>query len=425
MFIKISSISFTEFIRYVSRSKLLILGIIIYTTFNISALGPHWYDFFFFGSSIHHCCIGLDFYQVPNAAYALFHGGDLTGRLPNGIIQYSQNYMTNSNPYHPILTIVLGGFFILFSPDISINLWLVIKIFITLAAVYYIFREFKDNKYLNLALFLFLINPSQYNDIKISQYQFIFNIFLLFFLINLAKNKDKLNGGILLFFTLISKPISLLWIPILFIKRKYSVLCTGLFLFTISTLTFNILGLGRYFTDNILYHMLTPMQTKNIDFMSFEAILRNSFGFSMEAIKILKIIVLTTIYLISIPRRISIIKIIFLLILYFLFFYDLLFQYHFSVLGPLLCVCLLALPEFQTKLSRILIVITNLPNAFFIFRLFKIGIISNPALGTDPTFQTQQIISIFQFVPIITLVAVVLIPDMKYYLQILRKYVSR
>lgn len=412
---------FVKFIKLIFKSKLLLLGIIIYTTFNIAALGPHWYDFFFFGSSVHYCCQGLDFYQIPNAAYALFHGGDLSGKLPEGIIQYSQNYVTNYNVYHPLLTIALGGFLILFNPEISIRLWIIIKIFITFGAIFYIYKNFTQNKYLNLAIFLFFVNFSQYNEIKISQYQFLFNVFLLFFLINIVKNKSALEGGTLFFLTLIAKPISLLWIPVLIIKKKFYILILGFSIFVISTLTFNFLGIGQYFTENVFYHIFHPVQTKNIDFMSLEAILRNSFGFSIETIKIIKLLILSLIYLLALSKRINIIKVIFLLVIYFLFFYDLIYQYHFSVLGPLLSICLLVLPEFQGKIARILIIIVNLPNTFFIFRLLNIGIIENPVLGTDPTFKTQQIVSFFQILPILFLIIIVLVPNIKILLNKFKK----
>ncbi|MBI2621142.1 MAG: hypothetical protein HYW63_00655 [Candidatus Levybacteria bacterium] len=414
-----------KFIKYVFKSKLLILGFIIYFSFNISALKTHWFDYFFFGSSIHYCCKGLDFYQIPNGMYAFLNGGDLSGKLPAGVNSYSYPYASNSNVYHPFLTIILGFFFIIFDPEVSINLWFFIKIFITLLTAFYIYKNFKDNKYLNLAIFLFLINFSQYNEIKISQYQFLFNIFLLFFLINLTKKKNSLGGGVLYFLTLIAKPIGLLWMPVLFLKKKISLLLSGLSLFLISTLTFSLLGVGQYFTDNVLYHLFHPMNTKNIDFMSFEAILRNSFNLSMELVRAIKIAVLGFIYLLALSKRISVIVLVYLLVLFFLFFYDLVFQYHFSVLGPLLAICLLSLDEFQSKAARILILIINLPNTFFIFRLLNIGVISSPVLGTDPTFKTQQIVSFFQLLPIILLTIIVIFPHIKTLFQKFNyKYVS-
>jgi hypothetical protein len=404
---------FKKFLKYFFTSKLLIIGFIIYLTFNISALGPHFYDFFFFGSSVHHCCQGLDFYQIPNGMYAFLHGGSLSGVLPFGLSQYSQGYMSNFNVYHPLLTITLGGFFILFNPNLSFHLWIIIKLFITIAALFYFYKNFQGNKYLNLAMFLFLTNFSQYNEIKISQYQFLFNIFLLLFLINIVKNKDRLEGGILFFLTLIAKPIGLLWMPVLYVKRKFTILIIGINLFIISTITFNILKVGQYYTYNLIYHLFTPIQTKGIDVMSLDSLLRNAFHISVNAVTWIKFIYLGIVYLITFSKKVHILKAVFFLVVYFLFFYDLIYQYHFSVLGPLLSVCLLTLPEFQTKIAKILIIIINMPSVFFVLRIINLGVYNNPILGVDPTFTGWTIVSFFQLLPILLLAIIVLIPDIK------------
>lgn len=411
-----------SFIKYVLKSKLILLGLLVYFIFNISALSNHFMDFFFFDSSVHHCCTGLDFYQVPNGAYAFIKGGKLTGELPEGITQYSADYLSNSNVYHPLTTIVLGSFFILFDPTISIQLWILLKIFITFAVLFYIFKNFHGNKLLNFALFIFLINFSQYNDIKISQYQFLFNIFLILLLINLIKNKNSFEGGALYFLTLLIKPVSLLWAPVFIIIRKWAIVISGLLIYFISTFTFKLLGVGDYYIDNLIYHLRTPIEAKGIDFMSLDALLRSTLNFSPENVKIIKYIMLGIIYLLSFDKKISIIKIIYLLIIYFLFFYDLLFQYHYSVLGPMLCICLLVLPEFQNKLARLLILIINLPTIFFVFKGLNIGVTNNPILGTDPTIPTWQVVSFFQILPIIILTAIVLIPDIKNYFEFIKRH---
>jgi hypothetical protein len=405
----------TQFIKHIINSKILIFGFLIYFLFNISALTNHFLDFFFFGSSIHHCCQGLDFYQIPNGAYAFINGGNLDGTLPEGVIQYSKNYATNFNVYHPLLTIILGGLLILVDPEISIKAWTITKIFITLGSVYYIYKNFKDNEYLNYALFIFLIFFSQYNEIKISQFQFLFNIFILYFLINLVKNKSEIEGGFLYFLTLIAKPVSLLFFPILIMKKKKNVAVIGIFIFAASTLIFNFLGVGNYYTNNVYYHVIHPIATKGIDFLSLDALLRNGFGVSPETVKYIKILTLIFIYAISFDKKIKIEKSIFLLTIYFLLFYDLVFQYHFSILGPVLAICLLTLNEFQSKISRIFILIISLPNTFFIFRIFNFGIMDKNVLGVDPTLETWRLVSLFQILPILILAAIVLFPDIKRY----------
>lgn len=414
-----------KFLQFIFKSKLLILGFVIYFLFNLSALTNHFLDFFFFGSSIHHCCQGLDFYQIPNGLFAFIHGGSLSGELPEGIIQYSGNYVTNFNVYHPLLTIILGSFFVIFDPEYSIRIWVFIKIIITVFACYYIYKNFIGNKYLSFALFVFLINFSSYNEIKISQYQFLFNISLLFLIVNLINNKNGFEGGIIYFISLISKPVSLLFAPVLLLKRKWNVLIYGLGFFLISTLAFKILNAGDYFINNIIYHLFNPVSTKGIDFMSLDALLRNGFSVSENVVKILKMSSLILIYAFSIGKNVNILKSIFLLTVYFLFFYDLVFQYHFSVLGPVLALSILVLPEFQSKISKLLILIISLPSIYFIFRIFNYGIINNPTLGIDPTIFTWRLVSLFQILPIIILTVIVMIPDIKVYLKILSKYGKR
>lgn len=405
------------FFKYIINHKIIILGFFIYLLFNVSALTNHFMDFFFFGSSIHHCCQGLDFYQIPNAFYAFINGGTLNGTLPEGIASYSSPYITNYNVYHPLITVILGAFFINFAPDVSINIWIYIKILITILTTFYIYKNFKENKFLAFALFIFLINFSQYNDIKISQYQFIFNISLVFLLINFAKNKDQFNGGALYFISLIAKPVGLLFAPVLIIKKKWYVLITGLSLFLVSTLTFKLIGVGDYYIDNIIYHLLTPIPTKGIDFLSLDALLRNGFGISENTVKIIKMISLFGIYLLSFNKKVHINKLLFLLVIYFLLFYDLVFQYHFSVLGPVLAVCVLTLKEFQSNLSRFLILIISLPTTYFIFRILNIGIVDHTNYGIDPTLNTWMLVSLFQLLPIIILTAIVIFPDLKNYIK--------
>lgn len=393
--------------------KLIFVGVLIQISFFISAIWTNWYDYFFFGSSIHHCCKGLDFYQIPNAVYALFNGGDLTGKLPPGIIQYSQDHFSNLNVYHPLITVGLGSIFLLINPDSAFYLWMLVKLFINLLLAIYIYKNFKTNKYVDFSIFIFLICFSQYNEIVISQYQFLFNSFLLLFLINLIKNKNNKITGFFFFLTLIAKPIGILWAPAFIIKRQLKIFSIGFGLFLLSTGIFLLLGNGFYYTNNLISHFLHPIPTNTIDIMSLDALMRQTFNFSINDIKIIKYISFIFIFALAFKKDVSLVKIIFLLIVYFLMFYDLIYQYHFSVLGPVLAICVLAIPEFQTKIARYFVLIINLPTIFFLLRFFKIGFYNNTFLGPDPTLLGWQIVSFSQILPILLLVTIVLIPDIK------------
>lgn len=403
--------NFKEFVKYLLGSKLILLGISIYLLFSISALLPnHFMDYFFFGSSVHYCCKGLDFYGIPNGVYSFLHGGDLSGsRLPVGIGQYSENHLSNPNDYHPLFSLIIGFFLIQFNPDTSFNSLILVKIFITFFAVFYIYKNFKDNKYLNLAIFLFLSNFSTYNETRISQYQFFFNIFFLLFLINISKNKDKYEGGLIYFLTLISKPISLLWVPVLLIKKKITEAVVGLFLFIVSTLTFVKLGIDKHYLQNLIYHLSNSSSAWSIDYMSLDAFLRHNFGINPTTVKTLKWSSLILIYLLSFLKKTNVLTSLFLLTVYFLFFYDNLFQYHFSVLTPIITVCLLNVKEFQTKIAKILIIIINLPTVFFILRFSHFQFYFDPIYGPNPTYLGWSMVSFFQLLPIFLLAFYVLI----------------
>ena len=405
-------IEIKRFIIHILGSKLLILGFLIYFLFNLSALKTNWLDYFFFGSSLHYCCQGIDFYGIPNGVYSFINGGNLSGRgLPVNIKPFSENIVSNPNDYHPITALVVGSLIIIFNFQNVFYYWMIAKILITILVVYYIYKNFPDNKYLNLSIFVFLTNFAQYSEIRVSQYQFLFNIFLLLFLVSLVKKKDELEKGILYFTTLIAKPISLLFLPILILKGHYTSAIIGGSIFLISTLTFNILGIGNYFTDNLIHHLLNPKIGTSIDYMSLEAFLRYTFDLSPEFIKYFKYFVLASIYLLALNKKTHILTLIFLLISYFLFFYDHLFQYHFSILGSILAISLLTLPNFQTRTTKILILTTCLPTIFFILRLLNLEFIMDPVYGPNPTMKGWQVTSFFQLLPLTILYVIIFIKE--------------
>lgn len=415
-----------KFLIHILGSKLLILGFLIYFLFNLSALKTNWLDYFFFGSSIHYCCQGIDFYGIPNGVYSFINGGELSGgNLPENIKPFSKDIVSNPNDYHPITALLVGSITIIFDYEDVFYYWMIVKILITIFIVYYIYKNFSDNKFLNLSIFVFLANFSQYGEIRISQYQFLFNIFLLLFLISLVKKKDELEKGILYFATLIAKPISLLFLPVLILKKHYQPAIIGGFIFLTSTLTFNILEIGNYFTDNLIYHLFNPKEGKSIDYMSLEAFLRYTFNFSPEFIKYLKYIMLASIYLLALNKKTHVLTLVFLLISYFLFFYDHLFQYHFSVLGSVLAICLLTLPNFQTKVSRILILIICVPTIFFILRLTNLEFIMDPVYGPNPTMKGWQITSFFQLLPLTILYVIIFIKEISIFKLEIPKYLRK
>lgn len=390
---------------------LLILAIIIQISFFISAVWTNWYDYFFFGNSLHYCCRGLDFYQIPNGVYAFFHGGDLTGKIPLNTPPYSFPFYSNWNVYHPLSTLLMGSFFLLFKPEFSFYLFITIRMLLNFALATYLYYNFKTNKYIYPALFLMLINFNQYNEIKIAQYQFLANAFIMLLLISLVKKQDNFKTALFYFATLLIKPISLLWLPVLIIKNKVRTSLYGLALFLACTLFFQLTGIGNYYTQKLLSHFIHPDNLLNYELMSLGAFLRYSFGVTQTHLMVLKLIFMAVVVFLSFSKKVELIKLIYLLALYFLFFYDLVYQYHFTILIPILTIGLLTCKNFQTSLAKLLLVIISLPNLFFILRFLQIGVLDSSLYGTNPTALGWQIVSLGQIIPLFLLAIVIFKPS--------------
>lgn len=400
--------------RFLITHNLLWLGLLIHLTFYLSIVQTHWWNYFFSGSVLHLCCRGLDFYQIPNGAYAFFHGGPLNVTATPGTTIWGVGFpASNPNVYHPLFTIILGGILIQFSPTASFFAWMWMKLFITIVVYTYFFIRFKDHKYIRLALFLALINSTQYIDLEISQFQFALNIFLFLLLIQLAQNERSPWAGIWYFLCLIVKPIGLLWIPVLLFKRQYTTLLLGLGLFALATLLFLIDKSGNYYIDNLQANFFTPNKSGPIQIITLDALLRYSTPLPDMALTIIKLSFLALVVCLSAFKRIHLLTGIFLAIAYYLLFYDLVFEYHYTTLIPILAICLVTRPEFQTLPARILLVIISLPNAMFLLRFFQVDMKFDPFLGPDPTFQGWQLIVLSRIVPLILLVIAVLVPQIK------------
>ena len=403
-----------KWLVHIANHKLIYIGLLINVLFYISASQTKWFDYFFSGSALHLCCKGLDFYQIPNGAYAYLHGGSLSGVVPHGVKAYWIGHpLNNYNVYHPLFTLILGGFLILFEPTKSFYIWMFLKFFITVGMVIYFYKNFKDNKYVDLAIFFILTNFTQYLEIETSQYQFMVNLFIFIMLVNFAKNRNGVLNGIWYFMSLIAKPVGLLWVPILFFKRKYKTMLIGFILFVILTAVFLLNGSGGYYTYYLQYHFFHPDKSGPIQIITLDAFLRYSTPVSEFFLSVLKIVCFILIVCLSSFKRISLLIAIYLSIVYYLLFYDRVYEYQYTALIPILAVCLVACEEFQRRLSRILIIIIGLPSIFFILHFFKIDFIQDPVLGPDPTVLGWQLIVLNRILPVILLTFFVLVPDVK------------
>ncbi len=403
--------------------KLIYIGLIVNILYYVSAAQTHWFHYFFSGSALHMCCRGLDFYQVPNGLWAFTHGGSLDGTLPSGVLPYGNGFPSNYNVYHPLFTILVGGFLTLFNAYDSFYIWMFLKLVATIGIIIYFHRSFKNSKYVHFAIFTMLINSTQYIEITISQFQFVLNFFTFLLLINLARGGEKIPAVIYYFIGLITKPIGILWLPVFFFKKHYTILALGLGFFLFFTLLFYWNQYGAYYTDNLLWHLQTSDTGGPIQIITLAALLKYSTSLPTSVISGLKLFSLLIVVFLCSLKRVSLFKGIFLSTVYFLMFYDLVYEYHYTMLIPILAVCLVMCPEFQRLPARVLILIISLPNAFFILHFFKVGYSYSNPLIPDPDFLGWQIIVLSRIVPILLLACVVILPDVKIVFIRLKRFV--
>lgn len=371
---------------------LILIAILIHLFYYISAFGTHTLDYFFPWGNVHELQ-GLDFYSVPNGAYAYLHGGKLTGENLPGVSPYS---FGNYNVYHPFFTLLVGFFFQLFSPKISFLLWAIIKLITTFIIVLFLVRKFRDNQNLTFALFIFLTFFPQYLEIWNGQYHYLLNLALLFLLLALMEKRNFFWGSIYYSLTLIVKPVGFLWIPSFIIHHKWKILTLSCIFFILCTLPFVISQSGLYYMTNLLDRIANPIGGPPGVF-TLDAILR-FLGTSLFAMRTLKLIIFLVLLLIEFKLKPSIFQSLFFWISYYLLFYDLVFEYHYTILIPLFTLGILTQSFFRKTSSKLLILTCSLPTPFFLFHFFQVG-----AIGHKVTDVGWLLLVLAKILPLIVL----------------------
>ena len=116
-------------------------------------------------------------------------------------------------------------------------------------------------------------------------------------------------------------------------------------------------------------NFFTPNSSGPIQIFTLDALLRYSTPLPKSALTAIKLGSLVLVIILSAFKRISLQTGIFLAIAYYLLFYDMTFEYHYTTFIPILAVCLVTRPEFQQLSSRICITLISLPNLLFILHL--------------------------------------------------------
>jgi len=358
----------------------------------------------------------LDFDVVPNGAYRFFHGGSIIGSFePDDPIFARSKWFLNPNPYHPLFTIVIGGLLVHFAPVQSFFIWTFSKFFVTIAGVIYFYKEFKREKYTDFAIFLLLASLTQYDEIRIAQYQSVFNFFALLFLIQIAKGKNApLLNGTLYFLTLIAKPISLLWLPVLLLKGQHRAAFIGLLMFALATIPWIFINNTiNFYTDYILSYLTHPDLSGPIQMITLDALLRYSTTIPWTVLGLFKMLIWGFTAFLSSFKKVHTLKGIYLSAIYFLLFSGHVYEYYYTMLIPIFAVAIVTCEDFQKKSILIPIILASCPSILFVLRYFHIGFEQSIYYGPDPTFLGWQLMVLSKIVPLVCLTLMVIAPDMK------------
>lgn len=380
------------------KRLIICLAILIHLSFYFSALKTHHLDVFFAHGNTHELQ-GLDFFQVPSGAYAWLRGGSLTGQLAENTDQTAYAPFSNNNVYHPFFTIVLGSILQLFPAETAFKLWLFFRLLITILLTILLYKKYRLHKNFPLAVCLLIALFPHYLEIWNGQYQFLLDLAIFIILIgSLNKHppskKTQLFNGILYACSLLVKPIGLLWIVPLFLKKRYLTLFSGLLIFIAVSLPFAINGDGMYYFANLFNRVNQPIGGPPGIF-TLDAIFRHFVALEPYA-NLLKIAIAILLLIIQIRVKPNFFTSLFMWTSYYLLFYDLVFEYHYTSLAPFLALGFLSQKTFNKPLVKISSLSYLLPTPFILFYLLQIG-----AEGRFVTDLGWMIMVLFRVIPLI------------------------
>jgi hypothetical protein len=355
---------------------LFIFAVFLHILFYVSALKTHTLDILFDGG-----IPGQDFFQIPNAARSFLLGGNLQGFLSDGLRNpYIDCCAANVNVYHPFFTLLIGVPLQYFKPWTSYYIWEGVHVLTTIILIYFIYSRFKENKYLYLGLSLFLLNAFHYYEIRNSQFHFLFNFFSFFLIYESVKKGDSVKGGIFFFLSLLAKPIGLLWIIPLLIYKHFKTIFAGLLLFLAVSVPFYYSDIGKYYFSNFYYVSTTSIPSDNLlnflwFFPQYHILIENIVKYFMYGTFIF-------FFYLQLFKKASLFIVFFLWTSFQLLFYNLVFHYHFTILGLLFCLGIL-LGEFKIKKDELIpMIFLTIPSPFFLYNLgftSRIGLLFNEA----------------------------------------------
>ncbi len=298
---------------------------------------------------------GQDFFQVPNAAYAFWRGGTLLGQTPEGVNPYTDCCAINANVYHPLFTLLVGSPLSFLPPWTAFFLWRGIHAVLTIGTLAFLWKYYSNHKHVMIALSLFLLNSFHYYEVQLAQYHFLFNFFALLFLFELTETKNETKAGFWLFLSLLVKPIGLLWIVPLIIGKKIHTVLIASILFLVTTIPFIMLQDGRYYFYSLISNVIRISPNFNL------IALTHFLPLPILFFRYISLFTAIGLILLQITRRLHLVGILFLWVVFQLFFYRLVFPYHYTIIATFLAFGILSRVFFIRWVDVFLMVVLSLP----------------------------------------------------------------
>lgn len=347
-------------------TALIIAAIAIHGSFYASALHFDFWDYFFPRNAMHNRQ-GLDFYQVPNGAHSYWNGGSLIGIHPEGVRPYAD---ANYNRFHPFFTVVVGTPLQWLPRKVAFTVWLGIHALVTAGLAFALVRRFRDHPDLPFALFLLLASVPDALEIWNGQYHFLVGAGVFWLMLRAGQPERPIADGALLGGTFLVKPVTLLWIPTLLMKRRWWTLAVALGILELATLPFVFDHSGYYYLNNAR-HRATGAPSFASQILAVDAVLL-WLGLPRLAVRAIEIGSVVAILAAQWLRKLDLYRCFFLWIAFQLLF-DYSFEYHYAILAPVLAVGVLTQPIFRHWTLRLCAILMISPSPYWLLYTLQWG----------------------------------------------------
>jgi hypothetical protein len=189
------------------------------------------------------------------------------------------------------------------------------------------------------------------------------------------------------------------------------------------TAVFLVNGVVIYYVSNLWANLFAGQKAGPNQIITLNALVRFSplTNWPDFVYKIIQYVALLGVILLSAWRRIHIVKAIFFTIVYYLCFYEKVFEYQWSVLAYVLAICVVLLPEFQTRFSIFCCLLICLPSCFLLLSLLHFDVQNVTGLGLLPDEPAWEWMVVSKLLPLFLLYGNVLLVDIKPLLKRLRR----